>query len=61
MRLDSKSGLAHHTVDGGMMNRDVAMEVVTDVGGFEVVLPEMRESTALGSAVLAAAAIGLFG
>jgi glycerol kinase len=39
-------------------------EVLAGVGGFEVVLPEMRKSTApaaLGSALLAASAVGLFG
>jgi len=41
-----------------MTNGDVAMEVLADVGGFEVARPEMRESTALGSALLAGAAIG---
>ena len=61
MKLDSKSELAHLKVDGGMTNGDVAMEVLADVGGFEVARPEMRESTALGSALLAGAAIGLFG
>lgn len=61
MKLDSKTDLAHLKVDGGMTNGDLAMEVLADVGGFEVVRPEMRESTALGSALLAASAIGLFG
>jgi glycerol kinase len=61
MKLDSKSELAHLKVDGGMTNGDLAMEVLADVGGFEVVRPEMRESTALGSALLAASAVGLFG
>ncbi len=61
MKLDSKSELAHLKVDGGMTNGDVAIEVLADVGGFEVLRPEMRESTALGSALLAGAAIGLFG
>jgi glycerol kinase len=61
MKLDSKSELAHLKVDGGMTNGDVAMEVLADVGGFEVARPEMRESTALGSALLAGAAISLFG
>jgi glycerol kinase len=37
------------------------VEVLADVGGFDVVRPEMRESTPLGSALLAGAAIGLFG
>ncbi|KAH9052574.1 glycerol kinase [Lactarius vividus] len=61
MVLDAHSDLAHLKVDGGMTNGDLAMEVLADVGGFEVVRPEMRESTALGSALLAASAIGLFG
>ncbi|KAI0261687.1 hypothetical protein BGY98DRAFT_1104402 [Russula aff. rugulosa BPL654] len=61
MKLDSKSELAHLKVDGGMTNGDVAMEVLADMGGFEVARPEMRESTALGSALLAGAASGLFG
>ncbi|KAF8493255.1 glycerol kinase [Russula emetica] len=61
MKLDSKSELSHLKVDGGMTNGDVAMEVLADVGGFEVARPEMRETTALGSALLAGAAIGLFG
>jgi glycerol kinase len=61
MKLDSSSDLAHLKVDGGMTNGDFAMEVLADVGGFEVVRPEMRESTALGSALLAGSAIGLFG
>ncbi len=61
MKLDSKSELVHLKVDGGMTNRDLAMEVLADVGGFEVVRPEMRESTALGSGLLAAWTVGLFG
>ena len=61
MMLDARTDLAHLKVDGGMTNGDLAMEVLADVTGFEVVRPEMRESTALGSALLAASAIGLFG
>jgi glycerol kinase len=61
MTLDSNSDLSHLKVDGGMTNGDFAMQVLADVGGFEVVRPEMRESTALGSALLAGSAIGLFG
>lgn len=61
MKLDSKTDLKHLKVDGGMTNGDVCMEVLADVGGFEVVRPEMRESTALGSALLAGASIHLFG
>lgn len=61
MKLDSKTDLKHLMVDGGMTNGDMAMEVLADIGGFTVVRPEMRESTALGSALLAGSAVRLFG
>ncbi|KAF9466043.1 glycerol kinase [Collybia nuda] len=61
MKLDSGNDLKHLKVDGGMTNGDLAMTVLADIGGFSVVRPEMRESTALGSALLAGSAIGLFG
>ncbi|KAF9218630.1 glycerol kinase [Gyrodon lividus] len=61
MKLDSKTDLKHLKVDGGMTNGDTCMEILADVGGFDVIRPEMRESTALGSALLAGAAIRLFG
>ncbi|KAJ7210447.1 glycerol kinase [Mycena pura] len=61
MARDAGTALAHLKVDGGMTNGDVAMQVLADIGGFTVVRPEMRESTALGSALLAGAAVGLFG
>ncbi|THH14755.1 hypothetical protein EW146_g5618 [Bondarzewia mesenterica] len=61
MELDSKSDLKHLKVDGGMTNGDVCMDILSDIGGFDVIRPEMRESTALGSALLAGSAIGLFG
>jgi len=44
-----------------MTNGDLCMQVLADLGGFGVVRPEMRESTALGSALLAGSAVGLFG
>ena len=61
MALDSHAELKHLKVDGGMTNGDMVMKVLADVGGFEVIRPEMRESTALGSALLAGSAIRLFG
>ncbi|KAH9479526.1 Glycerol kinase [Psilocybe cubensis] len=61
MKLDSGSDLKHLKVDGGMTNGDLAMEILADLGGFEVVRPEMRESTALGAALCAGAAIKAFG
>ncbi|EDR14050.1 glycerol kinase [Laccaria bicolor S238N-H82] len=61
MKLDSGSDLKALKVDGGMTNGDVAMKILADIGGFRVIRPEMRESTALGSAICAGAAIKLFG
>ncbi|PIL25251.1 hypothetical protein GSI_13140 [Ganoderma sinense ZZ0214-1] len=61
MALDSHAELKHLKVDGGMTNGDMVMKVLADVGGFEVIRPEMRESTALGSALLAGSALRLFG
>jgi len=61
MAKDSGVDLQHLKVDGGMTNGDLAMQLQADIGGFEVIRPEMRESTALGSALLAGSAIGLFG
>ncbi|KAJ3480702.1 hypothetical protein NLI96_g8162 [Meripilus lineatus] len=61
MKLDSKSDLKHLKVDGGMTNGDMVMSILADLGGFTVIRPEMRESTALGSALLAGSAIRLFG
>ena len=51
----------HLKVDGGVTNGDLCMHILADVGGFSVLRPEMRESTALGSALLAGAAVNLFG
>ncbi|KAF9561219.1 glycerol kinase [Agrocybe pediades] len=61
MKLDSGSDLKHLKVDGGMTNGDLAMEILADIGGFDVVRPDMRESTALGAALCAGAAIKAFG
>jgi len=61
MRRDSELELKHLKVDGGMTNGDLAMQVIADLGGFDVIRPEMRESTALGSALLAGSAVKLFG
>ena len=55
MKLESKSELAHLKVDSGITkgdHGDVTMEVLADIGGFEVAW--------LRSALLVGAAIGLF-
>lgn len=43
MKLDSKADLLHLKVDGGMTNGDVSMAILADLGGFDVIRPEMRE------------------
>jgi glycerol kinase len=43
MKLDSSTELKHLKVDGGMTSGDICMEVLADIGGFNVVRPEMRE------------------
>ncbi|WVN85016.1 glycerol kinase [Cryptococcus depauperatus CBS 7841] len=61
--IERESGTRLETlkVDGGVTNSDLAMQLQADIGGFNVSRPAMRESTALGSALLAAHALGLFG
>jgi glycerol kinase len=44
MAKDSGVDLQHLKVDGGMTNGDLAMQLQADIGGFEVIRPEMRES-----------------
>ncbi|KAH8924034.1 glycerol kinase [Atractiella rhizophila] len=61
MEKDSGKTLAGLTVDGGMTNSDQCMQIQADILGIEVERPTMRESTALGSALLAGAALKLFG
>ncbi|KAH8832905.1 glycerol kinase [Flagelloscypha sp. PMI_526] len=61
MKKDSGSELKQLKVDGGMTNGDIVMEILANLGGFKVIRPEMRESTALGSAIMAGCAIGLYG
>lgn len=43
MKLDSGTDLKHLKVDGGMTNGDLTMEILANIGGFNVVRPEMRE------------------
>ncbi len=61
MKSDTGISLKSLKVDGGMTNGDMVMNILADLSGADVVRPEMRESTALGSALLAGSAVGLFG
>lgn len=57
----STGGLRVLRVDGGMTGSDVTMQLQADILGIEVERPTMRESTALGAALLAGSALKLFG
>jgi len=61
MAIDSGVEVKDLRVDGGMVNSDIVMQIQADILGINVSRPQMRESTALGSALLAGAAKGLFG
>ncbi|TXT08913.1 hypothetical protein VHUM_03041 [Vanrija humicola] len=61
MAKDSRKELSVLRVDGGMTNSDIGMQIQSDILGIEVERPDMRESTALGSAICSAVALGLFG
>ncbi|KAI0337711.1 glycerol kinase [Trametopsis cervina] len=61
MKNDTGIDLKKLKVDGGMTNGDMVVTILADLAGTNVIRPEMRESTALGSALLAGSAIKLFG
>jgi len=60
MNKDSGKPLAELKVDGGMTNNDVCMQLQSDILGIEVDRPQMREVTALGSAIAAGFAVGVW-
>ncbi|KAJ2585026.1 Glycerol kinase, partial [Coemansia sp. RSA 1722] len=60
MRKDSGTELRRLRVDGGMTNSEQAMQIQADILGIEVVRPEMRETTALGAALAAGLAVGVW-
>ena len=60
MNQDSGAPLKSLKVDGGMSNSDLAMQIQSDILGIQVDRPAMRETTALGSAIAAGLAVGLW-
>lgn len=60
MDKDSGKPLSALKVDGGMTNSDVCMQIQSDIVGINVERPQMRESTALGSAIAAGIAVGVW-
>jgi glycerol kinase len=60
MEKDSGTTLNALSVDGGMSNSDVSMQIQADILGLEIDRPKMRETTALGAAIAAGFAVGVW-
>lgn len=60
MNKDAKQPLRSLKVDGGVSNSDVCMQIQADILDIEVDRPEMRETTALGAAIAAGLALGIW-
>lgn len=60
MEKDSGHKLEGLAVDGGMSNSDLCMQTQADVIGIPVDRPVMRETTALGAAIAAGFAVGIW-
>lgn len=60
MEEDSGHKLESLAVDGGLSNSDLCMQTQADVGRIPVDRPAMRETTALGAAVAAGLAVGVW-
>lgn len=60
MERDSGRRLESLAVDGGLSNSDLCMQTQADVSGISVDRPEMRETTALGAAIAAGLATGVW-
>ena len=58
--MDSGHKLEGLAVDGGMSNSDLCMQTQADIIGIPVNRPVMRESTALGAAIAAGFAVGIW-
>ncbi|NCY02590.1 MAG: glycerol kinase [Planctomycetia bacterium] len=60
MKADSGTPLARLRVDGGATANDLLMQIQADVLGIPVERPAVRETTALGAALLAGLATGFY-
>ncbi|KIW62746.1 glycerol kinase [Phialophora macrospora] len=60
MEKDSGHKLNELAVDGGMCNSDLTMQTQSDLIGIPVRRPAMRETTALGAAIAAGLAVGVW-
>jgi glycerol kinase len=60
MNLECGTPLSKLKVDGGMTNNNFLMQTQADIIGLEVIKPAMIETTSLGAAMVAGAAVGLW-
>ncbi|KAK9489208.1 hypothetical protein V1508DRAFT_465117 [Lipomyces doorenjongii] len=60
MAKDSGYELKALHVDGGMSNSGVCMQIQADIIGIDVVRPQYLETTALGAAIAAGFAVGIY-
>ncbi|KAK4190841.1 putative glycerol kinase [Podospora australis] len=60
MEKDSGKKLENLAVDGGLSNSDLCMQTQADISGIPVDRPAMRETTALGAAIAAGLATGVW-
>jgi glycerol kinase len=60
MEKDSGHKLTELAVDGGMCNSDLTMQTQSDLISIPVIRPAMRETTALGAAIAAGLAVGVW-
>ncbi|KAK5316408.1 Glycerol kinase [Exophiala xenobiotica] len=60
MEKDSGQKLTELAVDGGMCNSDLCMQTQSDLISIPVKRPAMRETTALGAAIAAGLAVGVW-
>lgn len=60
MEKDAGVKLAELAVDGGMSNSDVCMQTQANLIQIPVDRPQMRETTALGAAIAAGFAVGIW-
>ena len=60
MAKDSGKALESLAVDGGLSNSDLCMQTQADLSSIRVDRPAMRETTALGAAIAAGLATGVW-
>ena len=60
MEKDSGHKLTELKVDGGMSNSELCMQTQADLVAIPIIRPKMRETTALGAAIAAGFASGVW-